>query len=115
MSDQLALQTALPKPRADWVKIMVTVDRPPAATLALHDRREKLQILENNAQQHRTQLVQWLADHGLAPEVAKIGAPTSLGMFFMKCTPHVAQELRHAPGVTDVLVADDCAISPLRN
>ncbi len=115
MSHQSSLPKALSNTQADWVKVMVTVDRPSAETLAAHDRQARLQILEDNVQQHRRVLVQWLADQGLAPEVANIGAPTNLGLFFIKCTPHVAQELRHAPGVTDVMLAEDYAISPLRN
>ncbi|CAN5577930.1 hypothetical protein BH10CHL1_BH10CHL1_15030 [soil metagenome] len=115
MSKQSSLPTALPKARVDWVKVMVTVARPSAEALAVHDRQEKLQILEDNVQQHRRELVQWIDDQGLSAEVAKIGAPTNLGVFFVKCTPHMVQELRRAPGVTDVLLAEDCAIRPLRN
>lgn len=115
MSKQSSLPIALPKTRMEWVKVMVTVPRPSAEALAVHNRQEKLKILEDNVQQHRQTLIQWIADQGLAPEVANIGAPTNLGVFFVKCTPHVAQELQHAPGVADVLLADDCAINPLHN
>src|SRR5689334_7637005 len=102
MNDRSSLQLALAQVRSTWVKVMVAIDRPSAEKLAHYDRRQKLEILEENALLHRNELVQWIDEHGLAPEVAKIGAPTSLNMLFVQCTPHVAQELEHAPGVTDV-------------
>jgi hypothetical protein len=43
----------------------------------------------------------------LAGQVAKVGAPTSLSLIFIQCTPHAAQELVYAPGVTSIMLADD--------
>lgn len=115
MNDRTSLQVALSQVRSNWVKVMVAIDRPSSEVLAHYDRRQKLQILEENAQQQRKALVQWINEHGMAAEVAKIGAPTSLNVLFVQCTPHVAQELAGAPGVINVTLADDCAIAPLAN
>jgi hypothetical protein len=48
MDGDSAYKSVLP-PASPWVKVMVTVDRPPAERLARHNRREKIQILEENA------------------------------------------------------------------
>jgi hypothetical protein len=87
------------------VKVVVTVDRPPATVLARHNRREKLEILQENARQHRAGLVQWIEEHGFSKDVAAIGAPNSMNLFFVECTPEVAQALKHAPGVLHVAPA----------
>ena len=115
MNDRSSLQVALSQVRSNWVKMMVAIDRPASEVLARYDRRQKLQILEENAQQHRKELVQWINEQGMTAEVAKIGAPTSLNVLFVQCTPHVAQELERAPGVMNVTLAEDYAIAPLAN
>jgi hypothetical protein len=94
-------------PATPWVKVMVTVDRPPAEVLAHHNRREKIQILEANARQQRADLVQWIEEHGFSEDVAVIGAPNSMNLFFIECTPEVAQALAHAPGVIHVAPATE--------
>jgi len=113
MNDRTSLQLDVAQAQTDWVKVMVSIDRPPAETLAHYNRREKLEILEQNAKQHRSELVQWLDEHGLAPEVARIGASTSLNVLFVQCTPHVARELQHAPGVTQVMLTEDNNLKPM--
>jgi len=115
MNDRSSLQVALAHVRSNWVKVMVAIVRPPSEVLAQYDRRQKLQILEENAQQQRKELIQWIDEHGLAAEVAKIGASTSLNVLFVQCTPHVAQELEHAPGVMNVTLAEDYVIAPFAN
>jgi hypothetical protein len=104
MDGDSAYKSFLP-PASPWVKVMVTVDRPPAESLAQHNRREKIQILEENARQHRAGLVQWIEEHGFSEDVAVIGAPNSMNLFFIECTPEVAQALIHAPGVIRVAPA----------
>ena len=115
MNDRSALQVALSQVRSNWVKVMVGIDRPTSEVLAQYDRRQKLKILEENAQQQRQALIHWINEHGLAAEVARIGAPTSLNVLFIQCTPHVAQELACAPGVLNVTLAEDYANAPLPN
>lgn len=92
-----------------WVDAVVTMERPPRTALARADRRKKLEILEENARQHRTELVQWIEEHGLATEVATVGDATSFNLLFVKCTPKVARALKEAPGVIAVTTADDTA------
>jgi phage gp46-like protein len=90
-----------------WVNAVVTMERPPRAALARVDRRKKLQMLEENARQHRAELVQWIEEHGLAREVETVGDATSFNLLFVKCTPNVARALKEAPGVVAVTTADD--------
>ncbi len=92
---------------ADWIKVVVALDRPSSEALAHCNRSEKLEVLQQNAQRQRRNLVAWIEEHGLAGQVAKVGAPTSLSMLFIQCTPHAAQALVDAPGVTSVSLADD--------
>lgn len=87
---------------ADWVQVMLTIDRPAPERLAACDRRQKFDILLANAQHKRSQLLQWIQEHDLANEVARIGAPTSFNLLFVQCTPHAAAQLAHAPGVIDI-------------
>ena len=86
----------------DWVQVMLTIDRPAPERLAGCDRKEKFDILLENAQRKRTQLVQWIQEQDLAAEVARVGAPTSFNLLFVQCTPYAAAQLAHAPGVVDV-------------
>jgi hypothetical protein len=88
----------------DWVDVTVAVKRPPPNVLAGHNRREKLKILEANARRQRANLVEWIEQHDLAPEVNTIGAPTSFNLFFVQCTPRAAQALKDAPGVLSVTI-----------
>jgi hypothetical protein len=87
---------------ADWVQVMLTIDRPTPERLADCDRRQKFDILQENAQRQRSQLLQWIQEHGLADQVARIGVPTSFNLLFVQCTPHAAAQLAHAPGVVDI-------------
>ena len=88
----------------DWVQIMLTIDRPAPERLAGCDRKEKFDILLENAQRKRTRLVQWIQEQNLADEVARVGAPTSFNLLFVQCTPYAAAQLAHAPGVVAVAV-----------
>ena len=88
----------------DWVQVMLTIDRPAPERLAGYDRKEKFDILLENAQRKRIQLLQWIQEHDLADEVARIGAPTSFNLLFVQCTIHAAAQLAHAPGVVDIAV-----------
>lgn len=90
------------KNAANWVQVMVTIDRPNAESLVGCNRKEKFDILLENAQRQRTQLLQWIQEHDLADEVVRIGAPTSFNLLFVQCTPHAALQLAHAPGVVDI-------------
>ena len=87
---------------ADWVQVMLTIDRPTPERLAGCDRKEKFDILLENAQRKRAQLMQWIQEHNLTGEVARIGAPTSFNLLFVQCTPYAAAQLAHAPGVVDI-------------
>jgi len=88
----------------DLVQVMVTIDRPEPESLAGCNRQEKFDILLENAQRHRTELVAWIQEQNLADEVARIGAPTSFNLLFVQCTPHAATQLARAPGVIDITV-----------
>lgn len=96
--------------RRALVNALVTFERPQPAELARFDRRRKLAILEENARQHRAELVKWIEDQGLVREVDPIGAATSFNMFFIKGTPKAVWALKKAPGVLAVTMADDAAI-----
>lgn len=91
----------------DWVQVMLTIDRPAPERLAGCDRKEKFDILLENAQRRRTQLLQWIQEHNLADEVARIGAPTSFNLLFVQCTPYAAALLAHAPGVVDIALEQE--------
>jgi hypothetical protein len=86
----------------DWIQVMLTIDRPAPERLAGCDRKEKFDILLENAQHKRTQLMQWIQEHGLTNEVGRIGTPTSFNLLFVQCTPHAADQLAYAPGVVDI-------------
>ena len=91
----------------DWVQVMLTIDRPAPERLAGCDRKEKFDILLENAQRKRTQLVQWIQEHEWANEVARVGAPTSFNLLFVQCTPYAAAQLAYAPGVVDVALEQE--------
>jgi phage gp46-like protein len=109
MSDYSMQQTPSYHNQKTWVDAVVTMERPPRTALARADRRKKLEILEENARQHRTELVQWIEEHGLATEVATVGDATRFNLLFVKCTPKVARALKKAPGVVAVTMADGAA------
>jgi hypothetical protein len=88
----------------DLVQVMVTLDRPEPERLAGCNRQEKFDILLENAQRHRAELVEWIQEQQLDDEVARVGAPTSFNLLFVQCTPHAATQLAHAPGVVDIAV-----------
>lgn len=96
----------------DWIQVMVTIDRPTPDRLAGCDRKEKFDILLENAQRKRTQLMQWIQEHNLSGEVARIGAPTSFNLLFVQCTPYAAAQLAHAPGVVDIALEQET--SPIK-
>ena len=96
-----------PQDAPDWVQIMLTIDRPAPERLAGCDRKEKFDILLENAQRKRTQLVQWIQEQNLADEVARVGAPTSFNLLFVQCTPYAAAQLAHAPGVVAVALEQE--------
>lgn len=96
-----------PHGSTDWVQVMLTIDRPAPERLAGCDRKEKFDILLENAQRKRTQLVQWIQEHDLANEVARIGAPTSFNLLFVQCTPYAAAQLAHAPGIVAVALEQE--------
>jgi len=114
MNEHASYRYQVSHARSDWVKVMVQLDRPPADALAQCNRVEKLKILKQNAQRQRTDLVYWIEEHGLSPEVAKIGVPTTLNLLFIQCTPHAAEVLVQAPGVTAVMLADERIAGVLR-
>lgn len=90
------------------VSALVTLDRPLPASFAECDRGDKYAILLDNTQQQRSQLLHWIADHGLADEVLRVGAPTTFNLLFVCCTRHAADQLAKAPGVKEVTIAGGC-------
>jgi len=107
MSEHRLSPLDLSSVHADWIKVVVTLDRPSSEALAHCNRGEKVKILKKNAQCQRRNLVEWIEKRGLAGEVAKVGTPTTLSMLFIQCTPHAAQELVYAPGVTNIMLTED--------
>lgn len=107
MSEHRLAPLDLSSVHSDWIKVVVTLDRPSSEALAHCNRGEKVKILKKNAQCQRRNLVAWIEEHGLARQVAKVGVPTSLSLIFIQCTPHAAQELVYAPGVTSIMLTED--------
>jgi hypothetical protein len=99
-------------PSQELVKVMVTMAQPATELLAQQDRRAKLRLLEENARRQRASLVNWIESHGLSEQVETIGAPNRMNLFFVCCTPEVAEALTAAPGVVDVAItktpAEEC-------
>ena len=93
--------------KARLVQAMVTLQRPEPTSLQEYNRQEKFQILLENARRQRRELVHWIHSHGLADEVAQIGAPTSFNLLFIQCTPHAATHLAQAPGVVEVAIEQE--------
>ncbi|RIK37876.1 MAG: hypothetical protein DCC55_22920 [Chloroflexi bacterium] len=109
MQEHHVQRSSLRHQRTRLVDALVTVERPQPAELARFDRRKKLAILEENARQHRDELVKWIEEQGLAREVDSIGAATSFNILLVKGTPKVVRALKKAPGVLAVTMADDAA------
>ena len=84
---------------------VVEVERPSSAELAAYTRGERYRLLRANTETHRTNLETWLETQELCGEVGAVRAGTGFNLIFVECTPHVAAQLVHAPGVVDVLPA----------
>ena len=98
---------------ASMVRLMVTVERPPAEELAAYNRGDKYkQLLASNGQ-HRAELIDWIADHDLSDQVTQVGEATAFNVLFVEGTPEAAQSLSHAPGVVSVDVTGDFQMKPL--
>ena len=96
------------------VSALVTLDRPAPAQLADCTRGDKYELLLENTQQQRADLVHWIEEHELADEVLRIGASTTFNLLFVCCTQHAAAELVQAPGVKEVTIAGDCERFPFQ-
>jgi hypothetical protein len=84
------------------VKVALTLQRPAAGDLAHLSRSEKYRLLRENGARLRDGIIRWLDERGMSGEVQRVGEPTLFNRLFIVATPHVAEQLRRAPGVTDV-------------
>jgi hypothetical protein len=87
------------------VRSVVTIERPDAKALAHCNRAEKYRRLREHNGQMRTQLLNWIDEHGLSEEVLQVSEPTAFNTLFVVATQHALDELSQAPGV--VQVAED--------
>lgn len=101
-----------PPEGAAWIKVMVEIDRPPAAELEQLSRRARYRRLKDNARQHRTDLEAWVHREGLDDEVQTIGEATAFNLLFAVATPKAAEAMADAPGVVAVMTGD-VPIEPL--
>jgi fructose-specific phosphotransferase system IIC component len=97
----------------EWIKVMVEIERPPATELEPLSRSARYRRLKANAQQHRTELEEWVHDKGLDNEVQTIGEATAFNLLFAIITPKAAEALVDAPGVVAVM-AGEVPVEPLR-
>lgn len=91
---------------ADLVSVLLEVERPSAAELAPYSRGERYRRLRANTEAHRAELQHWIDRHDLSNEVMTVSPATGFNLLFVQCTPHAAQELVNAPGVVEVLSAN---------
>ena len=91
----------------DWLKVLVSVEEPPTHMLKKLDRSERHNLLCENATRRRKAILNWIDEQDLESEFKRVGAPTLFGTISMVCTPHGAQLLKQAPGVTRVVAAPD--------
>ncbi len=91
----------------DLVSVLLEVERPSSAELASYSRGERYRRLRANAEAHRAELEHWIDRHNLSDEVLAVSPATGFNLLFVQCTPHAAQELAKAPGVVDVMAANE--------
>lgn len=89
------------------INVMVTLRRPAPEDLNKYNRAEKFRILKENSAKLRMDLIDWIEDQGLSKEVTRIGEPTVFNALFVGCTSRVADRLRQAPGVVDVVPTEE--------
>lgn len=99
--------------RADMVTVMLTLERPSSEELSEHGRADKYAALKSNASQIRSQLLEWIREHGMDEEVARVGEPTVFNTLFVTSSRVVAEELSHAPGVVQVQPAEEFRVDLL--
>ncbi|GIK75059.1 MAG: hypothetical protein BroJett021_40470 [Chloroflexota bacterium] len=90
----------------DLISVLLEVERPSSAELAPYSRAERYRRLRANTEAHRARLQHWIDRHNLSDEVLAVSPATGFNLLFVQCTPHAARELANAPGVVDVLSAD---------
>src|SRR5262249_38079258 len=57
----------------NFVTVPATLERPASETLASYSRDQKFKILQENSEQLRRQLLDWLKEQSLSEEVLKVG------------------------------------------
>lgn len=93
--------------KTDLVRVLLEVERPSSAELAPYSRGERYRRLRANAELHRSELQQWIDRHDLRDEVMVVSPATGFNLLFVQCTPRAARELANAPGVVEVLPAEE--------
>ncbi|MBW7883620.1 MAG: hypothetical protein H3C34_13470 [Caldilineaceae bacterium] len=101
-------------PVSEWINVVVEIERPSAASLVAYSRSERYKILRQNAETRRAALEAWAAREGLCDKITVLKTATAFNLLFVKCTPDAAEQLPHAPGVVEVLLAGDLPGTPLR-
>lgn len=94
---------------SQMVNVVLEVERPSAEELAAYPRDERYRRLRANTEAHRHQLKGWIDRQRLTDEVVTMSPATGFNLLFVKCTTNAAQALARAPGVVDVMYADDTA------
>ena len=93
-----------------WIKVMVEIERPTSAALEGLDRGERYRTLKQNAREHKVELEHWLEEKGLCEEILHISEATTFNILFVHCTPDAAEAIAHAPGVIEVLPAEEIPV-----
>lgn len=99
---------------AQMVNVVLEIERPPTDELEAYPRDERYRRLRANTEAHRRQLKGWLDTQHLTDEVALMSPATGFNLLFVKCTPHAAQALAHAPGVVEMMYTDDADLPQRR-
>jgi hypothetical protein len=107
---QQPIEPIHPDAPSDRVRVAVTIERPPAESLANQDRGEKYDSLLANSTYWRDKILAWLQERGLADQVFDVGGPTAFNLLFLTTTPGVAKQLPEAPGVVAVAPAGEVSV-----
>lgn len=96
-----------PYRQPQMIEVMLTLERPPSAQLAGYSRSEKYRLLQDNSEEIRSQLVDWIEKEGLSDKIGEIDEATVFNVLFVECTPEAAMQLKNAPGVKSVQTIED--------
>ena len=96
---------------SNMAEFMVEVNRPSSKDLEGFNRAEKYKLLKDNSVKRKDEIKAWIKAKGLDAEVFKIEEPTTFNMLFITCTPKVAEQLKHADAVVNVLQSPEFSVA----